>query len=129
GATKSREQVRGDDFVALINSQRLDQGVFRASRPRSPFLQRRRDLVRWPVGERALRKASGPAVRGFEMIQQFLDRRISEPGRLGERAAFGGDAPDASVCFVAVGMAEAGLIMADDGIIPVTDVQSAVGTE
>src|SRR5207247_2311318 len=38
-------------------------------------------------------------------------------------------APDATVLFVAVGITETGLIMADDRVVPIAEIKGAIGTE
>src|SRR5436190_8111092 len=49
--------------------------------------------------------------------------------RLGQCSSFRSHTPDAAVCFVAVGMPEARLVMADDGVVPITYVERAIRAE
>ncbi len=63
------------------------------------------------------------------MIEQLGDGRIRQLRRPGQRTAFGRHAPNSAMRLVAVRMAKAGLVMADDGIIPVAEVERAVGAE
>src|SRR5258705_65040 len=59
----------------------------------------------------------------------FEQLRNGSAGQLrpgSQRAAFGCDSPDSPVGFIAVGVTEARLVMADDRIVPVADVQRAV---
>ena len=46
-----------------------------------------------------------------------------------ERAAFGGDAPDAAVDFVAAGVAEINFAVLDDRVAPIGEVKRAVRPE
>src|SRR6476620_10605851 len=70
-----------------------------------------------------------PAVRRFQMLQQFCDRGVRKLGLSGKSTVFGGHSPDAAMDFVAVRMPETGLVMADNGIVPVAEIKGAIGTE
>lgn len=63
------------------------------------------------------------------MVEKLLIRCAGEVGPRGEGPVFGGDAPDAAVSFVAVWVAEAGLVMADDRIVPIADIKRAIGAK
>src|SRR5688572_21114389 len=114
-----RDQIRRDHLVRLENAKQFFGGEFRK------VCVRRQECRRY-VGEGAFGELAGPTVRGGEMCEEVS---ACEVWWSGESAAFHGDAPDAAVGFVAVGMAEASLVMADDRIVPITDVERAFGTE
>ncbi len=63
------------------------------------------------------------------MPDQIVGRRRREHRLRCERAAFGGDAPDAAVFPIAIGVAKAGLVVADDRVVPIAEVQGAVRAE
>src|SRR5262245_17502259 len=71
----------------------------------------------------------GPTISRAQLLQKPLYRSSSQLWRLRERAPFGDDSPNSSMCLVAVRVAKARLIMPDDRIKPVTNVERAVGPE
>src|SRR5689334_17696517 len=60
------------------------------------------------------------------MCQQLFDGSTGQLRRLGERTAFGCHAPDATVRLVSIRITKAGLVMTDDGVIPVANIKRAV---
>ena len=60
------------------------------------------------------------------MFDQRLGRRLNKFGTLGELAALGRNAPDATVGYVAARVAEIDLAVLDDRVVPVGDVDRAV---
>ena len=66
-------------------------------------------------------------MRHSELPTKLCGIHLGQCGRLEQRLTLGRDAPNATVFFIAVWMAQRGLIMADDGVEPVGDVQRAIG--
>src|SRR6267154_5534361 len=63
------------------------------------------------------------------MVEQFA---VGEQGEIfagDERAVFGGQAPDAAMFVVAAGIAKIDFAMLNDGVGPISDVESAVRAE
>ncbi len=70
-----------------------------------------------------------PTFRGPKFIEHVGERRAKELGSLDEWAVFGGHAPDSAMSFVAIWMAEARLVVADNRVVPVGNVERAVRTK
>ena len=65
----------------------------------------------------------------LEQFEQRGDRLAVDGGRGGKRTAFVGEAIDAPVDVVAVGIAEMALEVTDQGIVPVDHVDRAIGPD
>src|SRR5215204_2362921 len=63
------------------------------------------------------------------MLEQFRYPGLGETRPFCERTAPGCYAPNPAMRFVTTRIAEAGLIMSDDRVVPIADIQCAVGTE
>src|ERR1700730_7271912 len=104
--------------MAFAPTDRLRQGVGGGRvtwlEPRPPRAQFGHDLVLRQARQFALALLADESFRRAQVFQQLRDRRVRDRRRLDERAALAGYAPDAAVGLVAVGMAEARLVMADD---------------
>src|SRR5207244_4517072 len=75
------------------------------------------------------RLIADPPLGRFKFVEQFRRSRVRKARLCGEWPSFGGDSPDAAMRLVAPGIAETGLVMADDRIVPISDVDCAVGSD
>src|SRR5205807_3780673 len=64
--------------------------------------------------------------RLLEQVEQLIDRLARDPRGCEKRTAFIGNAVDAAVCAIAVGVAYVVLHVADDRVLPVEEVDGAV---
>ena len=70
-----------------------------------------------------------PPFRGSQLAPQGGIGHASDVGTGHQGSPLGGDAPDPPVLMVAVRMPEGGLIMPDDGIVPIGDIERPFRTE
>ncbi len=130
---QSFEQRFIDDVVRLIEPQRFEQQmlviVARRIEPGDPCLRAppsRRPCLARPVRACAVTSA----VFGlFKQFEQRGDRLAGDVRRIDERAILVTHAPDAAVRVIAERLAQVVLQVADQGVVPVDDVQGAVGAE
>ena len=82
-------------------------------------------------GQSAFGELSRPAIRRIQIFQQDVFQQVAacKGRRFGKRPSLRSYAPDAPMRFVSVRVAEAGLVMADDRVIPITNVERAVRSE
>ena len=81
------------------------------------------------VLEHAGSELSVPALGRKQRVKESGQRSLLERRGTQGRTPFGGHAPNASAGFVAVGMPEARLVVANEWIEPVAEVQGAIGTK
>ena len=74
-------------------------------------------------------EAGEESVGAAEVGRDFLRRKFGEVGWGGVLLAVMADAPDTSALFVAVGMTTRDLVVGNDFVIPIDDIEAAVGAE
>ncbi len=100
--------------------------LLRVERP-DPCGQGGRDRRGAPPLEDAAGVVPGPVLGGLQRVEQGGRRGVGEPGPLDEGPSPGGDAPDPAAGVVAPRVAEVDLAVLDDRVVPVGDVDRAVG--
>ena len=96
---------------------------------RDPLSEGGGNRLRVATGELALRLVARPALGRFEGGNYVLKRRIQEPRRLHQGRRGRADPPDPAVRLVARRIAILVVLVADDRVIPVDDVDRAVGAD
>ena len=132
GARKQIDQIRRGH---LVRGQHPDAFVG----PLPPRLGRRRSGdpghggcghgIGGPVLQDPRGELPVPALGREQLVEEDRQGGLLQRRRPQRRSALGGDAPDAAARLVAVGMAEAGLVVADQGVEPVAEIEGSVGTE
>ena len=128
-----RQDLRGRNLDRRVGADRFEEvalvrRVFQVQ-ARDPLSERRRDLFRVAAGELALRLVARPALGRFEGGNDIRQRRIQERRRLHEGRRGRADPPDPAVRLVARRIAILVVLVADDRVVPVDDVDRAVGAD
>src|ERR1051326_2513047 len=92
-----------------------------------PVLQRRQHLLFTALLENALSEVARPILGRLELIEELVGGSVFELGSLDEVAVLGGDTPDAAVRMVAARIAEIDLAVLDDRVVPIRDIDGAIG--
>ena len=106
----------------------LDHGVGRGKRPK-PALETGGDFIGLTAAELETGPRAGAIFGQREVGEERVDRCAGDDWRLHERTSGIGDAIDASVDVVAHRVAGAVLHMADEGVMPVGDVERTIRRE
>jgi len=94
-----------------------------------PFGERGLEGVCGEIPEGAAGTVAGAVLVGFEKVEELGDAGTDDLGGGVEGAVFPGDTPDAAFARVATFIAEGVLHVAEDGVVPVGDVEGAFGAE
>ena len=94
-----------------------------------PFGKRGLEGVCGEIPEGAAGTVAGAVFVGFEEVEELGDAGTDDLGGGVEGAVFPGDAPDAAFARVASFIPEGVLHVAEDGVVPVGDVEGACGAE
>ena len=119
GPQQLGEQGGTRSLVGFINGKRQQTAIVVTLLFRQPFIERGDDFLRVVFNEQALGLIPSPAFLGVELFEQLRHACTCELGGRDFVATLPGDAPYAAVFLVAVGMPVAGLVMTDDGVIPI----------
>ena len=109
-----------------LQPQPLEIGVERIQ-GRQPLRQLGHHGLAATGKEHPLRHVAGIALRRLEMPEQFRRRKLREVDPWQDRASLGGHPPDPSMRAVASLVPEVDLAMLDDRVVPIGDVDGAVG--
>ena len=126
------EQLGVHDVVPLVNPERLGEMVLIFGiilvEAGDPGLHAGDDFRGVVFAELDLGEVADLVFAALEQFEQRGDRLAVDLGLPREWAALGGDAVDAAVLVVAVCVAEMALEVADERVVPVHDVERAIGT-
>ena len=127
------EQFWLGDVERLIGPEGLQPVVFELRvfgiKLADPGCQRRQD-VGWPAGfEFELGMGAREFFGGSEHVEQLADGRADDLRFVDQRAALEGHAPDATVGVIAAVVAEIDFAVLNDRVVPVGDVERAVGSD
>ena len=132
GAEHPVEESSVDAVVPLVDPQGFHHLVLillvGLVQTGGPFLRRGDDLRAVVLREFHLGEFADAVLRLLEKFQQGFDRLAVDLLRRQKRAAFVGDAIDAAEAHGAVGVTEMVLQVADDRVVPVGEVEGAVGS-
>src|SRR5262249_51879098 len=122
-----------DDVVVLMYPQRFHQVmlVIRIVLIESvgPLLHRRDDLITLAAAQLYANAVTDAIFRLLEQIQQLFDGFAVNLDRLEQRPIRARDAIDAAVRAVAAGIAQGMLQVTNDGVVPIDEPDSAVGSD
>lgn len=132
GIEKKAQEVGIDDVESLIGPKGFEAEWFDVGRLRvelrNPTIEFREDGIGAELLQLSASVMPHPGFARFEEFEKF-GGRFADDFRAGdEGSAFGGDAPDASVGVIAAGIAEVDFAVLNDGVVPVGDINCAVGT-
>ena len=127
------EQFDVLDVVLLMQPECFEQmmGVFFLVRIEllDPLLGGGDDFLGVALAEFDARAMANAIDGRFQILEQSGDRLAVDGDRLLQRAADGRHAIDAAVRVVAIGIAHVVLHVADDDVVPVAEIQRAIGCE
>ena len=131
GTQDAPEQIKVDLIVPLMNPERLQLVVRKVRVGRNegafPRLGRGDHLRSVALAELDLRQVADLVFLALEQLEQIGNRRAVDHRLPDEGTALVGDAVDAAVHVVAVGIAEVALQMSDQRVVPVDHVEGSVG--
>jgi hypothetical protein len=95
----------------------------------SPLIHGGDDFIRISLAQLNLGPFANLIFRLFEQCEQIGNRCAVNLERLHERPAFVGHAINSAMLMVAIRIADVVLHVADEGVLPVDDVERAVGAD
>ena len=127
------EELRIDPTPLLMEPKRLGEMVrvvgVRGIERNQPFLEGGPDGLVGKIPEDAASAVTGAVFVGFEEVEQFFDARSDNLGRRVERAVFPSHPPNAPLARVPPCVAEGILHVAEDRVVPVGNIERALGAE
>ena len=130
GVGRERKEERGGDRLeAFEGPERGEAAVGRGGAVGGQFFELGGDGGRAAVGEFEPGEAGDEGVGGAELGDEGAVVEFGEVGRRDARLVAVTDAPDAAAGFVPVGMRARDFVVRDNFVIPIHDVERAVGAE